>query len=381
MKKLFTLAFALVFSTGIAFGQSNSSSVNQAGNGNGATVNQAGSQNASVIDQFAQGTAGGQAVAATATITQTGADNMSLLDQSAFFGNSEATITQIGDQNNVYGTSSSNAFKQSNGGGVADVYMEGDQNTLYSLRGEAQKNDNMFDLDILGSGNDVGMTQEFGDGTVNVTGDDNDVELRQLAGANYQLSNYHTATIKIGGNGSTGNSNTVLVDQEKLTGGTGGVNNGATVKVLRGDLNTVDVQQFGSDNRQSIEVDGNSNTITAAQTGDNNGLYLNARGTGPGSSKIFSGAGGVDGNSFTMTQHGDDNLVDAGFDGVGNEITIMQDGTGNLVDGPMAGRFDSDGLAIIGDGNMVDVMQTGNGHVSTKMVMGDNNVIDVTQSN
>ena len=272
MKKFLTLAFALVFSTGIAFAQSNSSSINQVGNGNDATVDQAGSQNASVIEQSAQGTSGGQAVSATAAVTQTGADNVSLLDQGAFFGNSEAIITQIGDQNSVYGTSSSNAFKQSNGGGIADVYMEGDQNTLYSLRSEAQKNDNTFDLDILGSRNDVGMTQEFGDGTVDVTGDDNDIELRQLAGANYQTSNYHTATIKIGGNGSTGNLNTVLVDQASISGGTGGVNNGATVKVLRGDLNTVGVQQFGSDNRQTIEVDGNSNTYTAEQTGDNNAL-------------------------------------------------------------------------------------------------------------
>ncbi len=353
MKKLFTLAFALVFSTGIAFAQNNESIVNQSG---------------SSID---------------ATVTQTGQDNYSELNQSEdFLDGHSATITQVGDENY------SNIQTQ-NGGGVADVYMEGDRNALvdWATRtkggfGANQKNSlTSFDLDILGSDNVVGMTQEFGDGTVNITGDGNQVGLRQLSGANYQAPDFHTATIEIGLFGSAGNYNEVDVNQAKENGGTGGVNNGATVKVLRGDNNLVDVQQFGSDNRQTIEVDGDLNKITAEQTGVGNGLYLNARGTGPGSTNIFSGAGGVDDNTFTMTQHGDDNLVDAGFDGVGNEITIMQDGTGNLVDGPMAGRFDSDGLAIIGDGNLVNVMQTGSGHMSTTMINGNNNTAMVTQSN
>jgi len=349
MKKLFTLAFALVFSTGIAFAQDNESIVNQSG---------------SSID---------------ATVTQDGQDNYSELNQSDDFLNGHsATIEQVGDENY-------SSIQTQNGGGVANVYMKGDRNALvdWATRtkggaGANQKNSlTSFDLHIDGSDNVVGMTQEFGDGTVNITGDGNQVGLRQLSNANYQTPDFHTATIEIGLFGSEGYDNEVDVNQAREDGGTGGKRNDASVAVLRGDDNDIGVQQFGSDNRQSIEVDGNSNMYTAEQLGSDNALYLNSRGTG----QYFSGAGGVNNNAFTMTQTGDANLVDAGLDGVGNTITITQDGTGNLVDGPAAGRFDADGLGIIGDGNLVDVMQTGSGHSSMKMINGNNNTATVTQSN
>lgn len=379
MRKILTLTFALVFLTGTAFAQDNSSSVTQEGDGHAATVTQVGADNASVISQFEDGTLIGQPgdPSASATVSQTGNDNVSLLDQNAFFGNSDATITQIGDDNY------SNLQTQ-NGGGVADVFMEGDGNELVSWRfrdrrdfGANQKNDNEFDLDILGDDNTVAMTQEFAFGDVDVTGAGNEVNLRQLSGANGATADFHSARIVIGGDGSTGNLNAVTVNQASESGGTGGVNNGATVKVLRGDANTVEAAQFGSDNRQTIEVDGSANTYTAAQTGSGNALYLNSRGTG----QYFSGAGGVSNNTFSLTQDGMQNLVDAGLDGVGNSISITQDGSGNVVDGPAAGRFDADGLGIIGDDNSVMVMQTGSGHAADQMVMGNNNTISVTQSN
>ena len=379
MKKTLILTFALVFVAGVSFAQDNRSSIEQEGNAHSATVAQTGADNASDISQSEEGTLIGQSgdPAATATVTQTGNDNVNSLDQNAYYGNSEATITQIGDDNY------SNLQTQ-NGGGLATVTMEGDGNELVSWRfrdrrdfGANQKNYNEFDLNILGDDNAVAMTQEYAFGDVDVTGAENEVNLRQLSNANGTTADFHSANIVIGGNGSTGDLNTVTVNQASEQGGTGGVNNGATVKVLRGDANTVEATQFGSDNRQTVEVDGSANTYTAAQTGSDNALYLNSRGTG----QYFSGAGGVSSNAFSLTQDETGNLVDAGLDGVGNSITITQDGTGNVVDGPAAGRFDADGLGIIGDDNSVTVMQSGSGHAAEQMVMGNNNHISVTQSN
>jgi hypothetical protein len=348
VKQLLSLAFVFVLMAGTALAQNNESIITQ---------NSSGSE---------------------ATVYQDGSDNYSTLSQSDdFIGGHTATIEQVG-------TNNWSELQTQNGGGTAEVTMTGDNNSLVDWKdrtrggfGANQKNSlTSFDLDVTGSDNTVGMTQEFAIGDVDIVGDGNQVGLRQLSGANYQVGDFHTANIVIGGDGSTGNHNTVTVNQASEQGGTGGVNNGATVKVLRGDGNTVEATQFGSDNRQTIEVDGSNNTYTAAQTGSDNALYLNSRGTG----QYFSGAGGVSGNAFSLTQDGTGNLVDAGLDGVNNSITITQHGTGNVVDGPAAGRFDADGLGIIGDNNSVTVMQSGSGHAAEQMVMGNNNHISVTQS-
>jgi hypothetical protein len=354
LKNTFTLAVALVFTAGLAFGQSNESIVNQVG---------------SSID---------------ATVTQTGQSNYSELDQSEdWIDGHSATITQIGENNY------SNIQTQ-NGGGTANVFMKGDGNTLedWSTRsrggfGANQKNSlNVFDLDIDGDQNTVGMTQEFATGTVEINGSGNEVGLRQLSGANYQTQDFHTATVRIGLYGGTSSDNKVDVNQASnggsSVGGTGGKNNSASVKILTGELNDIDVRQGGSDNKQSIEVTGSSNTYTAEQFGDGNALYLNSRGTGPGPDA--PGAFTED-NSFTMTQDGTDNLVDAGIDGDDNTVDITQSGSNNFVDGSTTGLFDADGVGIAGDNNTVTIMQSGAGHMSTNTVVGSGNVVDVTQSN
>jgi hypothetical protein len=262
MKKLFTLAFALVFSTGIAIAQDNNSDIDQVGNGNGATVTQAGADNESTIEQFAQGTSSGQPVAATATVTQTGSNNVSSLDQNAFFGDHEATIIQVGTDNY-------SAINTQNGGGSAEVYMEGDRNQLvawdrntgFDASGAAnQKNDNFFALDVLGSDNTVGMRQEFATATVNLEGNANMVSLSQKSSANGVAADYHKAMIDV-----NGSDNTIGVWQGPDWGASG-ANNVADVDVLNGSsFNTVDIRQRGSDNLSTVMVDGMNNTATVVQ--------------------------------------------------------------------------------------------------------------------
>jgi len=72
MKKLFMIAFALVFSTGIAFAQDNDSDIDQVGDDSDATVVQDGSMNESVISQNS-----GFGTGHTAEVTQTGMENSS----------------------------------------------------------------------------------------------------------------------------------------------------------------------------------------------------------------------------------------------------------------------------------------------------------------
>jgi hypothetical protein len=231
LKQLLTFAFALVFMAGTALAQSNESIINQISAGSDATV------------------------------TQTGLDNFSQLDQSNdFIDGHSATIEQIGDDNYSW-------IKTQNGGGTAEVYMNGDQNSLVSFpdrqRGTAanQKNSlNFFDLDIDGDMNTVGMDQEFGTGTVNVVGSGNAIGLRQRAGANYQTVDFHKATIDV-----DGSDNVVDVNQGPDF-GSGGINNVATVMLMNGsDNNLVDIRQRGSNNTSTTIVDGLNNTAEVVQ--------------------------------------------------------------------------------------------------------------------
>ena len=206
MKKFLTLAFALVFSTGITFGQSNMATVDQMGDDHDATVDQVGQLNQAYVDQTDGG--GGSTGNAVAEVSQDGTENFVNLRQVSFygqlFGDSEAYITQEGQGNNVHGQSEQDAFLQSNVGGLVDVHMKGDYNILYSLRGEAQKNGNTFELDILGDDNRVGMEQEFGVADVDIIGSSNDVTVSQLDGSiNWDTSLYNHATVSINGSNNT----------------------------------------------------------------------------------------------------------------------------------------------------------------------------------
>ena len=229
MKKLLTLAFAFVFMTGVAFAQNNDASISQAGDDHDATINQVGQLNEAFVDQTDGG--GGSTGNAVADITQEGSSNLVNLRQTAFFGDSYAEVTQIGNNNRVHGQTEDDAFLQSNAGGIVDVQMEGDDNVLYSLRGEAQKNGNIFELDIRGSANEVGLLQEFGEGYVDIIGSDNDVTLDQQAGANWNTALYNQAFVDIDG-----------------------------------DSNMVDVSQRSTANTAHVDVIGSGNTATINQS-------------------------------------------------------------------------------------------------------------------
>lgn len=227
MKTLLTLTTALLFTAGSAFAQTNDASIDQVGDDHDATITQAGSMNMAYVEQTADAGREGADVG-TADVTQTGSDNYVNLRQRSFYGDSEATITQLGDGNSVQGTSATSQFLQNHGLNVVDVMMEGDDNTLYTLASEAQKNVNTFLLDILGDANMVGMKQHFGYGDIDIEGDANMVTLAQHANSN---ANAHSA----------------LVD-------------------IFGSENTVDVSQTGHAQTATVDVTGSFNTSAITQS-------------------------------------------------------------------------------------------------------------------
>jgi len=215
MKKLTTLLVMLLFTAGMAIGQNNDATIDQVGDGNSADIEQInGDLNEAYVDQFAQGANSGNPTFANANITQDGSENYVNIDQNAFFQFSNATITQDGDRNIVEGVSSESAWVQSNGGLTLEVLMDGNDNRLYALRSEAQKNANELYLDIIGNDNEVGAEQEGAFADLDITGNTNDVLLSQLG----DNSVYNTADIDILGDGNgvnvtqSMNSNSAVVN-------------------------------------------------------------------------------------------------------------------------------------------------------------------------
>ena len=225
MKKLTTLLVAFFVTAGMAFAQSNIATIDQVGDDHEAMIEQIGFSNSAYVDQTDGG--GGSNGDAFADISQQGDENSVNLLQRAFYGfpaESYATITQIGNNNSVEGTSATSAFYQNQPGGILEVYMEGNDNTLYSLRGEAQKNKNEFFLDIIGSANSVGMQQEGGSGDVYIEGDFNTVMLSQLG----NNSAFNTATVDVLGN-ENGVSVTQTMDSNSAAVNVTGSFNSATI--------------------------------------------------------------------------------------------------------------------------------------------------------
>jgi len=225
MKRLTTLLAAFLFTTGMVFAQSNDATINQVGDDHEAEIEQVGLTNTAYVDQTDGG--GGSTGDAFADISQQGDNNNVNLNQRAFYGfpdESHATITQVGNNNSVEGTSATSAFYQNQPGGILEVSMVGDYNRLYSLRGEAQKNKNEFYLDILGSDNTIGMEQEGGSGDVLITGDLNNVTLSQLG----NNAAFNTAMVDIMGS-ENGVSVTQTMDSNAATVNVTGSYNSATI--------------------------------------------------------------------------------------------------------------------------------------------------------
>jgi hypothetical protein len=233
MKK-FNFILAMLFTTGFAMAQNNDASITQIGDVHDATISQGGDLNKAYVKQTADLGREGSDLG-EATVTQQGLRNLVRLEQRAFYGDAYAKIIQWGDDNKVYGVSEDKSFYQNHGFNSLDVYMEGDRNTLKTLYSEAQKNDNNFELKVIGDDNTTKMSQHFGLADVDVDGDWNDVTVEQKSG---QPSD--------------------MVTRLDF--------NDADIDIL-GNLNLVDVFQNDLNNTAIVDIKGSSNEAFITQTG------------------------------------------------------------------------------------------------------------------
>ena len=173
--------------------------------------------------------------------------------------NNTLNITQDGDDNLIIGTDLTSA-----------AVINGDNNALDL---DQIGNDNVLGLDIVGSSNNVAVTQnEDQRAKLSITGNSNNVDLDQSA-VNYVGEHYMSVII-------AGNSNAVDVDQtetgnKKLFLDIDGSNNVAVDQKGTGnhyseitltDSHNVDVTQDGSgDHNATINLSGNPSTVNLTQ--------------------------------------------------------------------------------------------------------------------
>ena len=341
MKKLFTLAFALVFSTGIAVAQNNDATIDTDGDRNSASITQQSNANLS-----------------EASITQTGdANTGDLTQQNGFYH--EATLEQVGDRNSA-------TLTQDNTNTFADLYQEGNGNTIVGFQrsrlfGGPGVSISDLEVDQIGSGNyvDVDMDAESptGEPKTNVADIDQD-----------------------------GDRNTVLLSQNRSDFSSNSGNG----------LNSASISQVGNGNYTDAAQDGRGQALEQSVMGDRNDLfstqegrfqYLNLEVAGNGNSMVSDQIGGGnrafvdllgDRNTFTLDQSSTGNQVGATITGSGNTIDVLQSGSSNRVTGA-SGAFTQQGIVVDGNQNMVDVDQLSSGNTATVSVMGNGNSAVVDQ--
>ena len=181
--------------------------------------------------------------------------------------NNTLNITQDGDDNLIIGTDLTSA-----------AVINGDNNALDI---DQLGNDNVLGLDIVGSSNNVAVTQNQDQrAKLDITGSSNNVDLDQSA-INYSGEHYMSVII-------AGNSNNVDVDQtetgnKKLFLDIDGSNNVAVnqkgtgnhyAEITLTDSHNVDVTQDGSgDHNATINLSGNNTSITLTQDSSTNQNY------------------------------------------------------------------------------------------------------------
>jgi hypothetical protein len=211
MKKLFTLAFALILTAGIAFGQNNTATIDQ--NGDDLVKLQQQSGSSADIEQVA---GVNRVVGVSGDFTQQNSDlevfqdhayggagnvvrgeqrgNRNYAKVQQYNGGPDAFIEQRGDRNRVQTLQTSGVS-----GSYMDVLQRGDRNTLKGVAGsraEQVNGDQTLYLDQIGNGNTLELLQD------GLTSGSNVATVSQLSNGNVTTLN------------QMGNGNNVVITQQ-----------------------------------------------------------------------------------------------------------------------------------------------------------------------
>ena len=359
MKKLLTVAVAMLFVAGFAFGQGNVADIAQDGNSNSAAVAQAGASHEAYIDQFGTN---------VAEVDQYGGDdNYADIDQGAAGSaiSDPGTPSYNGDwiggayiEQNGSDNDASITVRRSGAG--ASIFQEGSRNEAHQDLGSTQHrttnwNRMGLDIDQIGDDNYADQKTMFSFGMFGIQGmalvqegDKNTatqlsrggtyatMEVYQYGSRNNNPSESGNAfdlsavgfdpfalpwTEKPSGeftqyqNGSRGtahleihgNDNNAAQSQEYTVWGVGGDNDACLD--ITGDLNDAAQGQLGEYNYSDVDVMGSSNVVGTSQLGDDNAadIFLN------GSSNVAG-----------INQVGNSNDADINVFGMNNTATVVQ---------------------------------------------------------
>jgi hypothetical protein len=272
LKNTFTLALALVFTAGMAFGQSSTTNITQLTNNNNASV-----------DQNGQGL--------TATVVQkVGNLNTATIRQNDDAGKTiESTIRQVGFKNNAVTNASRNA---PNGpGAVTEQTQRGNHNDAFINADEGTSP----------SGDEGSQLVQFQDGNRNLArmsgGNDYNAEQRQVGSRN---------VARTSGNGKNADVFQKQVGNDNVARQEGSMSYAGSDQIQR-----------GNDNRSylnGIGHDGPGESYLTRQDGSDNFARLNA-----------NGYGGV----LEIRQTGPQNTALVDWTSSMNETTITQSGFSN----------------------------------------------------
>lgn len=170
-----------------------------------------------------------------------------------------------------------------------------------------------------------------------------------------------------------GSGSTINITQTGLSNEVGNATNKA---IVNGNNNTVTVEQIGTNNITSLNVQGTGATVSSLVTGDNNTVNLDCGSTGSCPS----------GSTLTNTITGDGNSVSQSTEGLTiSNVNITSDNntvTINNTSTAIAGAKSSVDISG-GGGNTVAITQAGaagtNGHDADVTIVGAVNNIDIRQ--
>ena len=257
MKKFLTLAFALVFSTGIAFAQNNEATVTQDGDFSAATVDQAGSMLDATVYQDGSSS---QQRGNEAIVNQVGTSN-------------EAYVQQLGEQNDA-------DIEQAGSRNYAEIVGQtGFANDASALQDADTENSSIY-IDQQGDGNAAFYNSYASAEQYNQSGSEirivhTRVGINDPSGSRMDVVQRNGADnyVEVDGFGNVldvdvlqkgGDNNEAFVDQDAPALGQPG-NLSATVTQLGSD-NFADVTQSGFGHTSDVMQGGNNNTATVTQS-------------------------------------------------------------------------------------------------------------------
>ncbi len=394
LKLALASATAMTLMTAVALADSNWTSVKQSGNGNSADVTQdssgsgnwvrllqgqatpnEGDNNTAVIDQLGIGNKVGHKSYGDGqwTLRQYGDNNLVDIEQTG--RNNEIGL----DNGNRYGGRSSNVGY----GGTVGVQQTGSHNILTVEQSNAADGY---------SENQIGAVRQTGDAGATATTNELIIIQEESAVTSVSGPRHFVGLVRqtnAGPGASAADKN--LIDIHQTGGGhpnPNGLDGHHIYKVTQtGTANSADLDQHGHANRiRTVTQTGTENDATVSQDGfgnvvvsvtqDNSGggalgnqVTLTFAGDDNGTGGFTSGAAGdLSLPLATVSQLGDDNLVNYNVTGNANLFAFSQTGDGNEVQG-----------TVNGDGNQVAVLQTGAGNFTSFQQIGGGNNIGVSQ--